>query len=430
MRPSSQPTRPNHVNVAVLAAAVILAFALQSYAFQSRFGMLLYGVGFLTSLSVLLRRGALGFASIVVVATAFVHLVAVYFDARPADGMSAFEAIRDAVLLTCIGLGSLFAVRTCFQIQHYLYTVSESTDGVDSVRSVQALCLEQLTQEFRTPLATMATITETLNDGIAGELSGQQQEIISDMDRTTRELLALVNDTHDYSLAEKGRLRLTPQPVALPELINVCVDKIRSRATRVDVSIAATVDPELTEVVADSSRLTQIVSNLLAGGIENCRRGGRVIMHLRPEGKNRFRINVRDTGLGSAAVNIEDQFDPFEQGENTETGLASRIRIALTRHLVVCHQGELECDCVAGAGTMVTVKLPMHLGSSGEDEEQDRLQNRCVGDPGEQLPGDQRTGNQGPGNQGTLDTNSHALAAISPDLMAQTMSDSIAARKE
>ena len=232
--------------------------------------------------------------------------------------------------------------------------------------AMRAEALRRTSHEVRTPLSTITAISETLLDGSTGELNDDQRDFVQDIDEAAQHLLALVNDILDYAKAEAGMIKLAPQPVALPELVDQCVTMVTPRAKEAGVSVTAQVDSELSEIIADPLRLRQILLNLLSNAIKYNSDGGSVIVRIRPDEKKQFRISVRDTGRGIKAEHLDQLFQPYYQAAVADQGIGTGLGLAIIKHLAELHGGTIDVESVVGTGTMFTVKLPREAKSVEE----------------------------------------------------------------
>jgi signal transduction histidine kinase len=354
--------------VLIFALAVGFMAGMHSFAFGDRMMLILYYLAAVGSAFALFKRQAIGLASAVVAILAATMFAQLYYGAKPVNWSPMFDGIRDMA-----GLGALMYLTVRLMIASYQVQREEKRRVLQSkieeqLVAMRAEALRQTSHEVRTPLSTITAISETLLDGSTGELTGDQREFVEDIDEAAQHLLALVNDILDYAKAEAGMIRLAPQPVALTELVDQCVSMVTPRAKDAGVSVTAQVDPQLSEVTADPLRLRQILLNLLSNAIKYNSEGGNVIVRIRPDGDDEFRISVRDTGRGIAAEHLEHLFEPYYQAAIADQGIGTGLGLAIIKHLTELHGGKIEVESVVDTGTMFTVKLPVVTVASEEVE--------------------------------------------------------------
>ena len=347
------------VDVAIFAVAAIFLTAMHSYAFGDRMALILYYLVAVGSAYALVSRRAIGLASAIVAILAATMFAQLYYAAKPDAWHPVFDAARDMT-----GLGALMYLTVRLLLASYRMQRDEKQRVLrgkieEQLVAMRAEALRQTSHEVRTPLSTITAISETLLDGSTGDLNTDQREFVQDIDEAAQHLLALVNDILDYAKAEAGMIRLAPQPVALTELLNQCVSMVGPRAKIAGVTVTAQVSQELSEVISDPLRLRQILLNLLSNAIKYNTEGGSVIVRIRPDEGDMFRISVRDTGRGIAPEHLEHLFEPYYQAAIADQGIGTGLGLAIIKHLTELHGGSIEVESVVDTGTMFTVKLPM-----------------------------------------------------------------------
>lgn len=353
-------------DVGIFCVAVVFLAAMHSFAFGDRLVLILYYLAAVGSAYALVSRRAIGLASAVIAILAATMFAQLYYAAKPDAWNPVFDAARDM-----IGLGALMYLTVRIMVASYRMQRDEKQRVLrgkieEQLVAMRAEALRQTSHEVRTPLSTITAISETLLDGSTGELNTDQREFVQDIDEAAQHLLALVNDILDYAKAEAGMIRLAPQPVALSELLDQCVTMVTPRAKLAGVSLTAQVAPGLSEVYSDPLRLRQILLNLLSNAIKYNTEGGNVIVRIRPDDNEMFRISVRDTGRGIAAEHLEHLFEPYYQAAIADQGIGTGLGLAIIKHLTQLHGGLIEVESVVGTGTMFTIKLPMKTESTEE----------------------------------------------------------------
>ncbi len=368
---SSKFSRFLTADVGIFMLAIGFIAAMHSIAFEDRLVLILYYLATVGSAYALVRRRAIGLASVIVCVVAATMFAQLYYSAKPDTWNPVFDATRDM-----LGLGMLLYLAIRLLIASYKIQTEEKRRQLqnkveEQLVAMRAEALRRTSHEVRTPLSTITAISETLLDGSTGELTEDQHEFIGDIDEAAKHLLDLVNDILDYAKAEAGMIRIAPQPVALVELVDQCVSMVSPRAQAAGVTVTAQVEPSLSEVIADPLRLRQILLNLLSNAIKYNNEGGSVIVRIRPDGSNQFRISVRDTGRGIAADHLEHLFEPYYQAAIADQGIGTGLGLAIIKHLSELHGGTISVESVVGTGTMFTVQLPREARVTQEEQTTD-----------------------------------------------------------
>lgn len=225
-----------------------------------------------------------------------------------------------------------------------------------------------LSHELRTPMTGVLGMIELLS---RSELDARQRRDAERAHAAARGLLRLLDDLLDIARIEQRRLTLQPQVVALRPLLEGVVDTVRFEAEARGLHLSLVVDPQLPErVEADPDRIRQILTNLLANAIRftdagtvrldaQCTRAG---CRPDPDGQGLgVRLEVADTGIGIDPADQLTVFDPFVQVDPSSTRRAggTGLGLSIVRELVGLMGGTVRLDSRPGAGTTVTVDLPL-----------------------------------------------------------------------
>ena len=145
---------------------------------------------------------------------------------------------------------------------------------------------------------------------------------------------------------------------------------VESQAEQLEVELVRQAQPQDAQaVLADHTRLKEVLLNLLSNGIKYNRRGGKVTLSCVPSGDDRVTISVTDTGSG---IPIEKQarlFTPFDRlGAEAGGAQGTGIGLVISRHLVESMNGVLGFESTEGKGSRFYVEMPLAVGSLQSDQ--------------------------------------------------------------
>jgi len=226
-----------------------------------------------------------------------------------------------------------------------------------------------MSHELRTPLNSIVGFAELIADARFGPLPDRYQQFANVMHSSAQHLLQLINDILDLAKVESGKIDFQPEPVDLPQLISETTDIITGLALKRKIEVTVETDPALGIVHLDPLRLKQVVYNYLSNAIKFTPEGGRVVVRLRPEERECFRIEVEDTGIG---IKAEDQHRLFIEFQQLDAGTAKKfagsgLGLALTKRLVEAQGGTVGVQSVFGAGSIFFATLPRRVTAETAD---------------------------------------------------------------
>ena len=217
--------------------------------------------------------------------------------------------------------------------------------------------LATLSHELRTPLTSILGWTQMLltRDGLDGSARRRGLETI---ERNARMQRQLVEDLLDVARINSGKLLLNLKEVALCEVVEAALESVRPTAEMRGVQLQAELAPLGESVLADATRLQQVLWNLLNNAIKFTERGGQVLLSASRGGAT-VELVVRDTGQGISPELLPHVFERFRQGNSSREQGGLGLGLAIVRHLVELHGGSVEVQSQGpGTGSTFTVRLP------------------------------------------------------------------------
>jgi len=254
-------------------------------------------------------------------------------------------------------LRSARAFETLRRNQDALVAAKETAEAANRAKSE---FLANMSHELRTPLNAIIGFSSIMQKGMFGQLNEKYAEYAGMVCDSGTHLLAIINDILDLAKAESNKLELCEEDVDIARVIALSSTIVREMAEKAGVNYDVTMVDVLPRVRADSTRLRQILINLLGNAVKFTPSGGNVSLsaEVTPDGGLQFRI--ADTGIGIPKDKMDVAMAPFGQVDSrlTRKYEGTGLGLPLTKRLVELHGGTLDLSSELGRGTVATVRLP------------------------------------------------------------------------
>jgi PAS domain S-box-containing protein len=243
-------------------------------------------------------------------------------------------------------------------------TDSRTADAVRQEREIarresqaKSKFLARMSHELRTPLNGVLGFAQLLlaEDGGSDAAAQARRRRVEQIRAAGQHLLSLINDVLDLSSLEGGELRIVLQPVALAPLVAEVNGLVEPLLRRHRVTLAT--GSADVRVLADATRLRQVLLNLLSNAIKYNRPGGTVTLEAARHGSGVV-VRVADNGRGMSDEQLRCLFEPFNRlGLENEGIEGTGIGLAIVKALVEGMGGSVHVDSQAGVGTLFELRL-------------------------------------------------------------------------
>lgn len=214
-----------------------------------------------------------------------------------------------------------------------------------------------ISHEFRTPLAGIKAMVETLQGGAANDKKAARDfltKIDSEVDRLTQ----MVAELTELSRIETGKAELRREPTNLNQLVEEVIAQLSPQAKRQKLTLEKKLNTSLPAVPADKDRVRQLISNLVHNAIKFTPAGGRITVATKVRGDS-MTVDVADTGVGIAKEDLPHVFERFYKGDKARAGEGTGMGLAIAKHVVEAHGGTIWVESEEGRGSTFSFSLPM-----------------------------------------------------------------------
>lgn len=226
----------------------------------------------------------------------------------------------------------------------------------DRIRSdfVSMVC-----HEVRSPMNSMIMQLKVVLDGLAGELTGKQVEILHRVSEKMLGLTTMVSELLDLSRMESGLIASEKTSVNMAELLSDQVSFHRPTANKKKITITLQLPDELPPVLANQRSMEEVFTNLLTNAIKYSPENRTIAVTARIE-NDYLCCSVQDNGYGIPEDDLKRIFDRFYRvnDENTRAIVGTGLGLAIVKSIVEVHNGSIKVTSEPGVGSTFTVLLP------------------------------------------------------------------------
>jgi two-component system phosphate regulon sensor histidine kinase PhoR len=214
-----------------------------------------------------------------------------------------------------------------------------------------------ISHEFRTPLAGIKAMVETLSGGAVDDKKAARDfltRIDSEVDRLTQ----LVAELTELSRIETGTAELKLEPVNINDLVEEVIAQLSPQAERQKLTITRELAADLPPVPADRGRVRQVITNLAHNAIKFTPPGGKIKIITRTiEGS--AVVDIADTGIGIPKEDLPHVFERFYKGDKARAGEGTGMGLAIAKHVIEAHGGNIRVESEEGKGATFSFSLPL-----------------------------------------------------------------------
>jgi PAS domain S-box-containing protein len=266
------------------------------------------------------------------------------------SGMAVFDASGNPVSLS----GTVQDITERKQVEQ---AMSEAKEAAEQANLAKSEFLSRMSHELRTPMNAILGFSQLLKMEV---LTPDQQDFVHQIHRAGDHLLELINELLDLARIEAGKLPTALKVTPLRPLAEQAAQLIRPLLQKSGLTLINQCEPDVA-VLADATRLKQVLVNLLSNAAKYNRQGGSIIIGCHLLDGERMRLSVTDSGAGIAPENLGLLFQPFERlGVSELTAIeGAGIGLAISKRLMELMGGSVGVESTPGRGSTFWIELSL-----------------------------------------------------------------------
>jgi len=228
-------------------------------------------------------------------------------------------------------------------------------DRMAELNRMKSSFLANISHELRTPLTAVIGFARTLQGRGTNLADDERARLLDRIETQARRLHRLVEDLLDEAHLDRGALRVSNEPVRIPEVVDHVVSGISQPVHRLVVDLPD--NPPL--VIADGGRLEQVLTNLVDNARKYSPTGSEIVVSGLTTSRG-FELSVSDEGRGIESQFLPNLFEPFTQEDIGDTRRDHGVGLGLSicKGLMEAMGGSIEVFSQPGRGSRFTLVLP------------------------------------------------------------------------
>ncbi|MEO0547421.1 MAG: ATP-binding protein [Pseudomonadota bacterium] len=241
-------------------------------------------------------------------------------------------------------------------------TLTERNEALEAAERLKNAFIEHVSYEFRAPLTSIKGFAETLQARVFGPLNDKQTEYVDHIASSSAVLQALVDNLLDLATVDAGIMELDLEPVSLQSAIHTAARSVAEHLQEQGVKLSLKAEAsngtsaEPSTFIADSTRVQQVLFNLLNNAINFSPEGSSIVLESASDAES-VTISITDSGPGIPQEARESLFDRF-RGRAGDGRRGAGLGLAIARSMVQLHGGSLELDTTHSNGARFICKFP------------------------------------------------------------------------
>ena len=254
-------------------------------------------------------------------------------------------------------------IKEYFQFNEFKsrYDIQKANEELKKLDELKSQFFANVSHEVRTPLTSIIAPIQSLAQGDAGDLTGEQRNLVEQVYRNSLRLLDMINQMLDFSKIDAGQMKVILEKLDITEIVKDVVAIFKEVAERKGIELRYIEKNEIPHIFIDKNKFERILTNLVRNAIKFTEAGSISII-LNCE-NDMLVLEVKDTGIGIPADHLPHIFERFRQvdGSTTRRFEGTGLGLTIVKESVDLMKGKVSASSELGKGSTFKVEFPLNL---------------------------------------------------------------------
>ena len=232
----------------------------------------------------------------------------------------------------------------------------------EKANEAKSIFLFNMSHDIRTPMNAIVGYSQLMKKELTNPKLVHYQEMI---EQSSQLLLSIINNVLDMARVESGKMELDENYEVVGNITQLVCGAFAAEASRKNIELNKIVNVEHKHIITDSTKMQEILSNLISNAIKYTPEGGKVLIDVQElpydkEGYTLIQTKVSDTGIGMSEEFLPSLFELFTRERNTTLSKipGTGLGMAIVKNLVDLMNGSIEVESELGKGSTFTIIIP------------------------------------------------------------------------